>query len=91
MATAQLNFATKHARKAAGGSITAAKAALDRLSDSWPGSVEHFEQADRVVEVLEAALATSRDLAALAHADAAQHHGEAARPGFESALRRWGT
>lgn len=78
-----------NARRGLRRNLVSAEFALERLRDTWAGSLPQSQACDQVVREVEAALKTARELAALAHANASRHHGEATRTEFDGALRSW--
>jgi hypothetical protein len=86
---ADVNRAEMAARAEVRHALTQAQLKLERLRDSWNGTLAHLVVADEVVAQVEAALADAKQLAALCHAAAASHHSEAARPELQPAIRRW--
>lgn len=89
MATAELNRATTNARRELRYALQSTANKLDWLRDTNPGSLEQSLACDEIVHRCEEALSVARDLAALAHANAGNRHGEAARPEMDVALRKY--
>lgn len=87
--SARLNAATAEARATLRQELIAAIGAVGYISRTYPGSILQLEACDRIVEQVAALSDTAAQLAALAHANASEYHGQEGRESLEQALRRW--